>query len=79
MNVFNLKEFTDMNVFAIFGYRYLLILCALSIGGLVLVLINSSKELQNYRCLEKPHYLYILFKHSRSHLSEVVICCYGSH
>lgn len=60
MNVFNLKEFTDMNVFAIFGYRYLLILCALSIGGLVLVLINSSKELQKLSVFGKTT-LFIYF------------------
>lgn len=48
MNVFDLKQYTDMNVLVIFAYRYVLMLCALSIGGLVLVLINSSNGLQKF-------------------------------
>ena len=41
MNVFDLKQFTEMNIFAIYAYRYTLLLSALSIGGLVYVIVHS--------------------------------------
>lgn len=47
-NVFDLQQYTDMNVLTIFAYRYILLLCALSIGGFLLVLINSSNMLQKF-------------------------------
>lgn len=48
MNAFDLKQFTDMSIVAIFAYRYILLLCALSIGGLIYVIIHSHMVLQKY-------------------------------
>ena len=46
MSVFDLKQYTDMNISAIFAYRYILLLCALSIGGFIYVIVHSFTLLQ---------------------------------
>lgn len=48
MSVFDLKQFTEMNTFAIFAYRYILLLCALSIGGMVYVIVHSCVGLLRF-------------------------------
>ena len=45
MSVFDLKQFTDLNTLAIFAYRYVLLLCALSIGGMFYMMVHSNSLL----------------------------------
>ncbi|MBR1515497.1 MAG: acyltransferase family protein [Paludibacteraceae bacterium] len=48
MSVFDLKQFTDMNTLAIFAYRYVLLMCALSIGGMFYLIVHSNSFLLKF-------------------------------
>lgn len=46
-NLFTVLQFTDFSPSIVFIYRYLLSICAILIGGLLLVMVNSSTTIQS--------------------------------